>query len=69
MNANSQKSNVMLTVVLKTVSLVILLLPASTVRAQEIDWKTTVGEAVGTLQRYLQINTTNPPGDVTEAAD
>lgn len=36
---------------------------------QEVDWKATVGEATETLQRYLRINTTNPPGDVTEAAD
>ncbi len=35
---------------------------------QEVDWKTTVGEAVETLQHYLRFNTTNPPGDVTEAA-
>jgi acetylornithine deacetylase/succinyl-diaminopimelate desuccinylase-like protein len=36
---------------------------------QDVDWKKTVGEAVETLQHYLQINTTNPPGDVTEAAE
>lgn len=36
---------------------------------QDVDWKMTVGEAVDTLQHYLRFNTTNPPGDVTEAAN
>ncbi|MDR4485465.1 MAG: hypothetical protein R3B95_20090, partial [Nitrospirales bacterium] len=35
---------------------------------QDVDWKTTVDEAVDTLQHYLRFNTTNPPGDVTEGA-
>ncbi|MEZ4510269.1 MAG: M20/M25/M40 family metallo-hydrolase [Chloroflexota bacterium] len=52
---------------LRTLCLVILLVLPTMARGQEIDWKTTVGEAVGTLQRYLRFNTTNPPGDVTEA--
>jgi len=49
--------------------LVFLLVPATPTMGQEVDWKATVGEAVGTLQAYLRLNTTNPPGDVTEAAD
>jgi len=36
---------------------------------QDVDWKTTVGEAVATLQHYIRFNTTVPPGEVTEAAD
>ena len=37
---------------------------------QEVDWKATVDEAVDTLQRYLRLDTTNPPpGKVTDAAD
>ncbi|MEX2491250.1 MAG: M20/M25/M40 family metallo-hydrolase [Nitrospirales bacterium] len=48
--------------------MLILLVPATTAMGQDVDWKTTIGEAVGTLQQYLQFNTTNPPGDVTEAA-
>jgi len=49
--------------------LLLLLIPATAAMGQDVDWKTTAGEAIGTLQRYLQFNTTNPPGDVTEAAD
>ncbi len=33
------------------------------------DWKTVEGEAIKTLQAYIRINTSNPPGDVTQAAD
>ncbi|MDR4459321.1 MAG: M20/M25/M40 family metallo-hydrolase [Nitrospirales bacterium] len=53
---------------LRTLCLVILLVLPTMARGQEIDWKTTVGEAVDTLQQYLRFNTTNPPGDVTEPA-
>jgi acetylornithine deacetylase/succinyl-diaminopimelate desuccinylase-like protein len=37
--------------------------------AQEIDWNKVQDEAIGTLQEYIQINTSNPPGDTLEAAD
>ena len=43
--------------------------PATAAMGQDVDWKTTVSEAVNALQHYLRFNTTNPPGDVTEAAD
>ena len=33
------------------------------------DWKAIEAEAVKTLQAYVRINTSNPPGDVTKAAD
>jgi len=38
-------------------------------RAQTIDWKSVDAEAATTLQGYVRINTSNPPGDVTKAAD
>ena len=37
--------------------------------AQTVDWKRTEAEAVATLQSYVRLNTANPPGDVTKAAD
>ncbi|MDH5563653.1 MAG: M20/M25/M40 family metallo-hydrolase [Nitrospirota bacterium] len=54
---------------LRTLCLLFLLVFPTTSMGQEVDWKPTVGEAVGTLQQYLRFNTTNPPGDVTGAAD
>jgi len=58
----------MIILALKTFCLLILLAPATAAMGQEVDWKTTVGEAVDILQHYLRFNTTVPPGDVTEAA-
>jgi hypothetical protein len=37
--------------------------------AQAPDWKAVEAEALKTLQAYVRINTSNPPGDVTKAAD
>ena len=37
--------------------------------AQPPDWKGVEAEALKTLQGYVRINTSNPPGDVTKAAD
>ena len=54
---------------LRTLCLLFLLVPATAAMGQDVDWKTTVGEAVHTLQHYIRFNTTIPPGDVTEAAD
>lgn len=34
-----------------------------------LDWKALEAEALRTLQAYLRIDTSNPPGDVTRAAD
>ncbi|MEO8327513.1 MAG: M20/M25/M40 family metallo-hydrolase, partial [Nitrospirota bacterium] len=59
----------MITLALRTLCLLILLIPATTAMGQEVDWKTTVGQAVDTLQHYIRFDTTNPPGDVTAAAD
>ena len=39
------------------------------VSAQGPDWKSVDAEALKTLQEYVQIDTSNPPGDVTKAAD
>jgi acetylornithine deacetylase/succinyl-diaminopimelate desuccinylase-like protein len=45
------------------------LLASSTVHAQDPDWKAVETDALKTLQGYVRINTSNPPGDVTKAAD
>jgi acetylornithine deacetylase/succinyl-diaminopimelate desuccinylase-like protein len=37
--------------------------------AQPQDWKALEAEALKTLQGYVRINTSNPPGDVVKAAD
>jgi acetylornithine deacetylase/succinyl-diaminopimelate desuccinylase-like protein len=37
--------------------------------AQTPDWKTVEADALKTLQGYVRIDTSNPPGDVTKAAD
>jgi acetylornithine deacetylase/succinyl-diaminopimelate desuccinylase-like protein len=37
--------------------------------AQAPDWKAVEAEAIRTIQSYVRINTSNPPGDVTKAAD
>lgn len=37
--------------------------------AQTPDWKAVETEAVKTIQDYVRIDTSNPPGDVTKAAD
>jgi acetylornithine deacetylase/succinyl-diaminopimelate desuccinylase-like protein len=46
----------------------LLLLLSSPAASQDVDWKATADEAARTLARYIQFNTTVPPGDVTEAA-
>ena len=48
---------------------IVLLFAASTASAQTTDWKAVESEALKTLQSYVRINTSNPPGDVTKAAD
>jgi acetylornithine deacetylase/succinyl-diaminopimelate desuccinylase-like protein len=65
---NFQKSPAMIFFALRILWLWFLLVPAAAAMGQEVNWKTTVSEAVDTLQRYIRFNTTNPPGDVTEAA-
>ena len=48
---------------------ILILSIAATVQAQTPDWKSLEAEALKTLQGYVRINTSNPPGDVTTAAD
>ena len=48
-------------------AVVLVLLPLR-VSAQTADWKALETEAVKTLQGYVRLNTSNPPGDVTKAA-
>ncbi|HEY2431753.1 MAG TPA: M20/M25/M40 family metallo-hydrolase [Vicinamibacterales bacterium] len=47
----------------------VLLLMSRAAFAQAPDWTAVEREAVKTLQDYVRINTSNPPGDVTKAAD
>jgi acetylornithine deacetylase/succinyl-diaminopimelate desuccinylase-like protein len=56
----------MLRIVRFLVAAVAVVSPAS---AQTPDWKSVEAEALKTLQGYVRINTSNPPGDVTKAAD
>jgi acetylornithine deacetylase/succinyl-diaminopimelate desuccinylase-like protein len=45
-----------------------LLLLASSVPAQTIDWPGVSAEAVDALQQYVRIDTSNPPGDTSRSA-
>jgi acetylornithine deacetylase/succinyl-diaminopimelate desuccinylase-like protein len=56
---------------MRAVALVIAMLLTSITpaHAQEPDWTALATEATGTLQEYLRIDTSVPPGDVTRAAD
>jgi acetylornithine deacetylase/succinyl-diaminopimelate desuccinylase-like protein len=47
----------------------VFMLSTSSALAQTADWKQVEAEALKTLQGYVRINTSNPPGDVTKAAD
>src|SRR3982751_717289 len=47
----------------------VLVIFSSTLSAQQGDWKAVEREALKTLQGYVRINTSNPPGDVAKAAD
>ncbi len=47
----------------------ILLLASRAASAQTPDWKAVETDALKTLQGYVRINTSNPPGDVSKAAD
>ncbi len=44
-------------------------LTTTDVRSQAPDWQATGTEAIRTIQEYVRINTSNPPGDVLKAAD
>ena len=52
-----------------TLLLLAVLVPAQA-RAQRVpDWTAVETEAIRTIQDYVRIDTSNPPGDVTKAAD
>jgi len=48
-----------------TLALILALTPF----AQAPDWTAVAAEAIATLQGYVRVDTSNPPGDVTKAAD
>lgn len=48
---------------------IFLVLTPAWAHAQTTDWKAVEREALKTAQEYVRINTSNPPGDVTKAAD
>lgn len=49
---------------------VVFLLAGSSARAQTAaDWQAVEAEAIQTIRSYVRIDTSNPPGDVTKAAD
>jgi acetylornithine deacetylase/succinyl-diaminopimelate desuccinylase-like protein len=54
---------------LRTVLAAVFTLSTSSAFAQTADWTQVEAEALKTLQGYVRINTSNPPGDVTKAAD
>jgi acetylornithine deacetylase/succinyl-diaminopimelate desuccinylase-like protein len=47
----------------------VFVLVAATASAQQPDWTSVEGEALKTLQGYVRVDTSNPPGDVGKAAD
>ena len=50
--------------------MVLAVLVPTTAQAQRVpDWKAVEAEAISTIQSYVRINTSNPPGDVGKAAD
>jgi acetylornithine deacetylase/succinyl-diaminopimelate desuccinylase-like protein len=51
------------------IGLVVCGLASSPARVQSPDWQATDAEAIRTIQEYVRINTSNPPGDVLKAAD
>ena len=50
-------------------SVVLCVLCPHAASGQTPDWNALQSEAVSTIQSYVRINTSNPPGDVTRAAD
>lgn len=51
------------------VVLCLALLPHAAFAQGAPDWKAVEAEAITTVQSYIRINTSNPPGDVTKASD
>jgi|GEM_PF-4265402 len=51
-----------------TLAIWMILLTGSWAAAADLDWKALEDEAVSLLSRYIQIDTTNPPGNELKAA-
>ena len=52
-----------------TATLAVVLAAAAAGAQPAPDWKAVEAEAIRTIQSYVRIDTSNPPGDVTKAAD
>jgi acetylornithine deacetylase/succinyl-diaminopimelate desuccinylase-like protein len=50
-------------------ALAVALAPAAAGAQTAPDWKAVEAEAIRTIQSYIRIDTSNPPGEVTKAAD
>jgi acetylornithine deacetylase/succinyl-diaminopimelate desuccinylase-like protein len=50
-------------------ALAVALAPATAGTQTPPDWKAVEAEAIRTIQSYIRIDTSNPPGEVTKAAD
>jgi acetylornithine deacetylase/succinyl-diaminopimelate desuccinylase-like protein len=50
-------------------TLTLVLLPGAAGAQSAPDWQAVAAEATRTIQSYVRIDTSNPPGDVTKAAD
>lgn len=57
------------TLVAATLAVSLFLSPAPAAAQAQPDWKAVETEAIKTIQDYVRIDTSNPPGDVTKAAD
>ena len=58
--------------ILHSITLALVLASVAVTRGsaqQPEEWKQVEAEALKTLQGYVRINTSNPPGDVVKAAD
>ena len=67
--ASVGKPNIIEVTIMRVPLLLALLLAPFEVAAQNIDWEQTAHQAVRTLEKYIRIDTSNPPGHVTSAAE
>jgi acetylornithine deacetylase/succinyl-diaminopimelate desuccinylase-like protein len=54
---------------IRMATLTLVLLPGAAGAQSAPDWQAVAAEATRTIQSYVRIDTSNPPGDVTKAAD
>ncbi len=64
-----RKSSIAIGILQWSIGSLMILATAGLAAAQTPDWKAIEAEAIKTLQSYIRINTSVPPGDVTKAAD